>query len=107
MQIVFHTNLDLAKDDMNKLSYDHSNKITNDSIRLPRKGDYIEFTFDKWDHDLKRSTIFNYQLQVCSITYNYDRNSIVVELHIPEYHRSMTIAEWEKWFKKHRYNKDY
>lgn len=103
MNVNFHTNLDLAQRDVGELNYTYANEFR----QYPSQGDVVEISFDKWDHTTQKSCSFSYTLQVVRIMYNYQRKTIAIELHIPSSHGSMSIADWEKWFNRYRYNKDY
>jgi len=93
MQLQFHTNLDDAKPDVNRL-----NVLRHDGMTVPRKGERLVFPFQY------NNKTFSFDLEVVAVNYNYFAHLIVVELHIASPHRS--IAEWIPWFRRFRYQKE-
>lgn len=96
MKIVFHTNLDEAQHDVSNLNQILTGHLT--AYTVPRVGERIVFPFEKPGKLVK----FSFELEVCEVRYNYHRNVIEIELHIPSTFSKMSIQEWCDWFKRHR-----
>ena len=107
MKLQFQTNLDQAKRDVSALNNLFNAQYTTnppESI-IPRIGESITFTFEKYDRMLKRNTQFYYYLRVVDVSYDYTNRMIVVELHMPKIFDS--IAEWMTYFRRHRLDQEY
>lgn len=96
MKLRFRTNLDEPKETMDLVDL---NREANDrpDLIVPRVGERITFRFAR---DGQRD--FSYELEVCSVAYDYRNGLVEVELHMPSYYASMSINEWAAWFKRHR-----
>ncbi len=88
MKVHFKTNLDEPQPDV----WDLNERWPKDAP-LPRVGERILFVFDG-----NRK----FELEVCSVAFNYAANEAQVELHMPSYYGRMSINEWAEWFKRHR-----
>lgn len=96
MRIYFKSNLDEVQRDvcaLNALNLDMA------ADPIPRVGERIDFSF------IRGPMRCTYGLEVYDVTYHYGEKDrrIDVELHIPSYQKSMSIAEWMSWFKRHRF----
>jgi len=111
-KVVFHSNLDEVQQDI----FDLNNKAEEQRQPIiPRKGELIIFSFPKyenWNGECVERTA-EYQLEVYSVSYNFAGKDlgrsctiVKVELHKPSHYSAISIAAWEKWFKKHRHGKD-
>ena len=101
MKVSFHTNLDLAQPYMLTLN----NEWNDRHHPIPSKGDKISFSFTKLFFG--KSSEYAFELEVCGITFDAKGNWVKVELHIPSYFSSMTLAGWEEHFRRHVLGKDY
>jgi hypothetical protein len=97
MKLHFHTNLDEAKPDVDVLS---DRVWPKDDMPIPRKGERIRVAFDLGK---------NFELDVVDVVYLYDAAIPVahIELHMPSYYASMSIADWSTWFRRHRYGREW
>jgi len=118
MKIIFKTNLDRVNGYVLRLNETWAKQFEN---HIPTVGTNIEFEYDKWDHDLKRSRICSFDLGVADVSYRIATESrdfaVIVELHIPKNFRYYnhgiegadpgSIAAWESYFRKYVEGKDY
>jgi len=96
---VFRSNLDAVQGDIHAMNTDLISDRTRNEMSgefVPAVGDIIVVEFSTSQGEL------SYELEVVSRRFCVKRKKITVELHIPRYHMCQTIADWEKWFKRHR-----
>lgn len=90
-RVKFFTNLDGPLGDVHAAN---EHMYRNPPGRVPCVGERVRFYFSnetRW-----------FDLEVVTVTWEPDRNDALVELHIPSSQRSMSIAEWSRWFEQWR-----
>lgn len=98
MRIRFHTNLDEAKRDVDRISggYDGCSHDGWFGGRVPCVGERVRLPLTP-DNDRE-----HYDLEVVGITYDVTAACARVELHIPSSWGERTLREWCDWLKERK-----